>query len=44
MSNDIIEEEGNMNTPAGTLRKSVCLLFTLLIAAAFAACGDQQSE
>ena len=38
-----MEEEGNMKTPAGTLRTMVCMLFTLLIATALAACGGGSS-
>ena len=40
MSNDTLEEEGIMKTPAGTLRTMACLLFVLCISAALAACGS----
>jgi hypothetical protein len=43
MSIDTMGEEGNMKTPAGTLRTMAYLLFALLISAALAACGGGSS-
>jgi len=44
MSSDTMEEEGNMKTPAGTLRSIACLLIALLIATALLGCGSGGSS